>query len=77
MCGVRYHTDDDAPPDGCPKPGRFRNPVFDPDGLRFKFFGFFGYAEWLCAEHYDEVMDFKERWNEEVGSLERVPEDED
>src|SRR5574337_106633 len=39
---------------GCFEPGRFKNPFY-PDGPMFN------YAEYLCAEHYDEVMDLQER----------------
>lgn len=36
---------------GCFNPARFRNPEY-PDG------GYYNYTEWLCAEHYDHVVDF-------------------
>lgn len=39
---------------GCFNPARFRNPEY-PGG------GYFNYAQWLCAGHYDEVMDFVTR----------------
>ncbi len=42
---------------GCFKPARFRNPNYDPEGKMS--FGVYNYAEWLCAQHYDEVMSDK------------------
>lgn len=42
---------------GCFEPGRFKNPLFSPLG------GPYNYAEWLCAPHYDKVVDYIERKN--------------
>jgi hypothetical protein len=46
---------------GCLKPARFENPYF---GQRN---GCYGYARWLCAEHYDDAVEMQpdmDRWAE-------------
>ena len=43
---------------GCLAPAKFKNPTY-PDGR-------YGYAEWLCAECYDEVMSYC-AWEERTG----------
>jgi len=45
----------------CSKPAHFENPYYGPHG------GYFNYAKWLCAEHYDEAIEGQpdmERWDE-------------
>lgn len=49
---------------GCFRPARFKNPNFgraEAEGDPDKWWLYaYSYAEWLCAEHYDEVMDRSE-----------------
>ena len=53
---------------GCFNPARWLNPFYDPEGTRFRsvwdddsdvslpITGGYNYAQWLCTEHYDEVI---------------------
>jgi hypothetical protein len=53
---------------GCFNPARWLNPFYDPDGTKFRSVwddnpdlslpvtGGYNYAQWLCTDHYDEVM---------------------
>jgi hypothetical protein len=59
---------------GCFKPARFRNPNFGRKGAEDTFGKWwlfqYSYAEWLCAQHYDEVVadksDYEEWYGEEA-----------
>jgi hypothetical protein len=53
---------------GCFKVARFRNPNFgvtsETVGENRWWMYQYNYAEWLCADHYDEVMEEKSEYEE-------------
>jgi hypothetical protein len=48
---------------GCFAVAMFENPCYDPSGQGK---GIYNYAMWLCAEHYDEVEGFLDRFEKEA-----------
>lgn len=58
LCKAVFDGDCPSCRTGCFSAAKFRNPLHDGDGTGL---GIYNYAEWLCAEHYDEVMDYIRR----------------